>query len=55
MKTLCVFGMKVYAPVCPVCKTDEHIEVKQQGEGWTYTCEHCNRDLTYDEIMNEKV
>ena len=51
MKTLCVFGMMVRAPVCPECNSDKDMTVKMEGEGWTYHCAKCQRDLSYDELM----
>lgn len=56
MKTLCVFGYKVYAPVCPVCKKDDDVEVVlHDNDGtWAYGCKCCGHELTYDELMNEQ-
>ena len=50
-KVLCVFGMMVRAPVCPECNSDKDMTVKMEGEGWTYHCAKCQRDLSYDELM----
>lgn len=50
-KILCVCGMKVYAPLCPVCHNTEHIIVKEDENGWVYHCEACSRDLTYDDVI----
>ena len=50
MKTLCVFGMVVYAPTCPKCGSDENVIVQDRGDCWTYHCTECKRDLDYDEI-----
>lgn len=51
-KVLCVFGMLVRAPVCPKCGKDEDMIVKVVEDGaWTYHCTRCQRDLSYDELM----
>lgn len=49
-KTLCVFGMMVRAPVCPRCGKDKNVIVRSYGDGWTYHCEKCAVDLSYDDI-----
>lgn len=50
MKTLCVFGTIVRAPVCPNCGTEEDVIVRSYGDGWTYHCTRCDYDLSYDDI-----
>ena len=51
MKTLCVFGTIVRAPVCLKCGKDEDVIVRMRGDGWTYHCEKCEVDLSYDDVM----
>ena len=55
MRTLYIKGydMTVTAPTCPKCGSSEYTVVKEDEESWTYHCEHCDRDLTYDEIMEQ--
>ena len=50
MKTLCVFGTIVRAPVCPKCGKDRDVIVRSYGDGWTYHCKKCAVDLSYDDI-----
>ena len=54
MKTLCVFGTLVRAPVCPHCLKDDDVVVRVDGMGWTYHCENCAKDIAYDEIEDER-
>lgn len=50
-KTLCVFGIDVRAPHCPVCKKDTHMTVKMREDGWVYHCEKCKKDLSYEDVL----
>ena len=52
MKTLYAEGMKVYAPVCPKCGSDKDVIVQDHEDSRTYRCIKCQRDITYDELMN---
>ena len=55
MRTLYIKGydMTVTAPTCPKCGSSEYTVVREDEESWAYHCEHCDRDLTYDEIMEQ--
>jgi uncharacterized Zn finger protein len=50
VKTLCVFGTIVRAPVCPKCGKDEDVIVRMRGDGWVYHCKKCVHDLSYNDI-----
>ena len=53
MRTLYVkcYNMTVVAPTCSKCGSNEYTVVREDADSWTYHCEHCDRDISYDELM----
>lgn len=49
---LMVNGMRVRAPRCPVCGLADMVRVLEFEDSWTYECERCNHEITYDELMS---
>lgn len=45
-----VMGLRVEAPVCSVCKSNEHITVRSYPDSWSYHCDLCNRDIPVEEV-----
>lgn len=53
-RILYVNGMRVYAPVCPKCGSNQHTIVKDYEDSWTYRCTKCARDITYDDLLEQE-
>ena len=54
MKILYAEGMRVYAPTCPKCGSDDEVIVQDHEDSWTYHCLRCKRDIEYEELMKQE-